>query len=707
MFFRKTLPIYRQAESAECGLACVGMIANYWGKEYDLAALRRKFPITLQGAALNDLIRVSKNLGLASRALKVDLGAMPKLALPAILHWEFNHFVVLSKIGKDYVIIHDPAVGKRKISLPDLSRSFTGVVLELRPDADFKKEKVKSRIGLFSFFRQVKGLGVPLAQLLALSLLLQLAAIVMPFYTQMAIDFVVPTNDNALLKVLALGFGIVYILRPFIEWLRSRLVIFVSTQFSAQLTSNLFRYLLSLPLPYFEKRSIGDLLTRLDASDRLRDLLVNGFVTALVDVLLGMTTLVMMFYYSTALGFVVLATTILVLVLRLFFIPSLRMLVNDTLQKKGAEQAEMIESLRGMASIKFALRETEREAIWNNRFTSFINASAELEANQVNYTFLRDLVLNIGMVIVIFLGVREVMDSTSNLTLGAFFAFAAYRDLFFQRLSSILDQLVEFSMSKVHLERLSEIVSEEPEPEPSEYFQYKPEEMELELCDIGYRFGEDKEMVFSSINAKVSSGDRVVLFGPSGTGKTTLLKVLSGIYPAAEGVLRLNGTDVLAAGLRFLRGNIAAVLQSDYLFKGSVIDNITFFDRVPNFEHAMKCAEIACIHEEIMRMPMSYETLVGEMGTSLSQGQQQRVLLARALYQKKPFLVLDEGTAHLDEENESKVLANLKKIGVTLVMTAHKSELQTFGTQIWKLGRNGQITIQHQPSEDGPSKEID
>jgi len=435
---------------------------------------------------------------------------------------------------------------------------------------------------------------------------------------------------------------------------------------------------------------------RLDASDRLRDLLVNGFITAFVDVLLGATTLIMMYYYSRSLGIIVLATTVIVLILRLFFIPSLRMLVNETLQKKGAEQAEMIETLRGMASIKFALRETEREAIWNNRFTSFINSSAELEANQVNYVFLRDFALNIGMVIVIFLGVREVMKPDSSFTLGAFFAFAAYRDLFFQRLSSILDQLVEVSMSKVHLERLSEIISEDPETEPSECFKYKPEEMKLDLCDIGFRFGDNKEMVFSSINAKVSSGDRIVLFGPSGTGKTTLLKVMCGVYPTSEGVLRLNGTDVLAAGLRFLRSNIAAVLQSDYLFKGSVIDNITFFDRVPNFEHAIQCAEIACIHEEIMKMPMSYETLVGEMGTSLSQGQQQRVLLARALYQKKPFLVLDEGTAHLDEENEAKVLANLKKIGVTLVMTAHKTELQSFGTQVWKLGRNGRITIERQ-----------
>ena len=668
------------------------MVASYWGKEYDLSALRRKFPITLQGAALNDPIRVSKNLGLATRALKVEMGALPKIALPAIIHWEFNHFVVLSKIGKKYVIIHDPAVGQRRISLPELSKSFTGVVLELRPDADFQKEKVKSRISLYKFFSQVRGLLTPLIQILVFSILIQFAAIVMPFLTQMAIDNVAPTNDLELLKVLALGFGVIFALRPFIEWLRNRLIIYVSTQFSSQLTSNLIRYLFSLPLPYFEKRSIGDLLTRLEASDRLRDLLTQGFVSAFVDVLLGIVTLAMMFYYSTKLGFVILITTALVLIIRLFFIPNLRMLVNETLQKSGREQAELIESLRGISSIKFAQKEAEREAIWNNSFTSFINSAAELEANQANYLFLRDLILNIGLVVVIYMGIRQVIDVNSGFTLGAFFAFAAYRDLFFQRLGSFLEQLVEFSMSRVHLERLTEIISEDPEQEPSEYFQYKPEDITLELANVGYRFGEDKELIFNDVSVSVSSGQRIMIFGPSGTGKTTLLKVLSGVYPPSTGIVRLNGTDVQAAGLRYLRSNVAAVLQSDYLFKGSVIDNITFFDRIPDFEFAMQCAQIACVHDEIMQLPMSYESLVGEMGTSLSQGQQQRVLLARALYQKKPILLLDEGTAHLDEENESKVLSNLKGLGVIMVMTAHKSSLKSFATSIWTIDNNGCVT---------------
>ena len=696
MFYLKKLPMFRQAENAECGLACVGMVASYWGKEYDLPVLRRRFPVTLQGASLNDLIRVSKSLGLVTRPLKGELGALKNVQLPAILHWSFNHFVVLAKISKDYVLVHDPAIGRRKISLSELSENFTGVILELRPDVEFKKEKDRSSLKLYDFFRQTSGLIGPFVQILILSLLIQFLAITMPFFTQMAIDNVVPSNDAQLLTVLALGFGLIFVLDPFVEWLRNRLIIFVSTQFSSQLTTNLVRYLFSLPLSYFEKRSIGDLLTRLEATDRLRDLVTHGFITAFVDFLLGCATLAMMFYYSSTLGTVVALTTFLVFLLRAFFIPSVQMLVNDTLQLSGREQSELIESLHGIMSIKFAQRENEREAIWNIPFTSYINSAAKLQANQANYTLLRDLLMGISTVILILFGIDLVIDPLSGFSIGAFFAFAAYRGMFFERITSFLDQLVEFSMARVHLERLSDILYEDPEREPSEFFQYKTADIKLSLSGVEYRFEHDRAPVFEDINASIGHNDRIVIFGPSGTGKTTLLKIICGVYPVSAGRVCLNGLDVQAAGLRLLRSNVAAVLQSDYLFNGSIFDNITFFDRVPDFDWAMECAKVACIHDEIMQLSMSYESLIGEMGSSLSQGQQQRVLLARALYQRKPILVLDEGTAHLDEENERKVLSNIRALDVIVIMTAHKSQLASFGTQIWHMGRNRHIDVEFQ-----------
>jgi len=639
MFFRRTLPIYRQAEAAECGLACVGMIAAYWGKDYDLPALRRRFPVTLQGATLNDLIRVAKSLELNSRALKLDLGAVPKLRLPAILHWEFNHFVVLAKVGRDHVIIHDPAVGRRRISLPELSRSFTGVALELQPAPEFRKEREHSRISLLTFFRQVKGLAVPLVQMLVLSLLLQLAVIVMPFYTQMAIDHVVPSNDKELLKVFALGFGLIYLLRPVIEWLRSRLVIYVSTQFSAQLTSNLVRHLLSLPLPYFEKRSIGDLLTRLDASDRLRDLLVHGFVTTVVDVLLGLTTLAMMFYYSVSLGVVVLITMIVVLILRLMFVPNLRMLVNETLQKKGQEQAELIESLRGITSVKFALRETEREAIWNNRFTSFVNSSARMELNQVNYNLLRNLTLNIGLVVVIYMGIREVMDPQSSFTLGAFFAFAAYRDLFFQRLNSILDQLRRPGEGAYGIPALRQ----------------GPDPAGAEGCGIPFRRRPGENLLQCE---RLRAHRR-----PGGARRP----VRHGQDHAAEGAeRRLSGS-----------GRRGAKARSSTTSPSSTGYRISSGPWNAPASHASMTRSCSC--------PCPTRASSARWAPASARGSSSACCWPARSISASPCWCWTK---------EAQVLKNLKELGVTLIMTAHKSALRDFGTQLWELDATGRLKVE-------------
>ncbi|EPF4180522.1 peptidase domain-containing ABC transporter [Vibrio cholerae] len=695
MFFNKKVPIIYQAESSECGLACLAMISQFWGKEYDLPTLRKKYPITLQGASLNNLIQVADSLDLTTRALRVELGSLTEISLPAIIHWEFNHFVVLSKVCNSYVIIHDPGVGQRKISINEFSKSFTGIVLELKPTVNFEKEKKVSRIGLMEFFSQVRGLTVPLIQLMVFSLLLQFVAITIPFFSQIAIDDVVPSNDLELLRVLAFGFGMLYCLNPFVSWLRSRLIIYISSQFSSQLTLNLVRHLFSLPLQYFEKRGIGDLLTRFDASERLRELLTHGFITTIVDVAFAAITIGMMLYYSTSLAAVVLIVTFLVLIVRLFFISSLKLLVNECLHKKGIEQSELIESLRGIASMKFSQREFERESIWNNRFTAYINTSAQLEATQKNYELIHGLITSIGMVTLIYLGIIEVMDMKNTFTLGAFFAFAAYRDLFFERLSSFLGVLVEFSMARVHLERLAEILTEEPEIKASEIFHMDEKDFSIQLHQIGYSYGNDEKQLFSNVDLHVEYGDRIIIYGASGTGKSTLLKVLSGVYPATEGKVSLNGRDISYSGLRYLRSHMASVLQNDYLFKGSVVDNITFFDRSPNLELAIECAKIACVHDEIMNMPMAYESIVSEMGTSLSQGQQQRVLLARALYQRKPILILDEGTAHLDEVNEKNILENLKGLGITIIMTAHKSELCSYGTKSYLLTQdNGLMDLE-------------
>lgn len=691
MFFKDRVPVYLQAEHAECSLACIGMVAAYWGKEYDLPTLRQRFPVSMRGANLKDMVQVAQSLGLIARPLKAELLALKRVILPVILHWGFDHFVVLTKVSRDHVVIHDPAVGKRRISLAELSDGFTGILLDMQPTIEFRREKSRKTISFFSIFGQTAGLFLPLMQILLFSLFVQVAILVIPFYSQVAIDQAVPSGDLPLLKMLAIGFGIFFILNPVAAWLRQRLIIFITAQFSVQLMRNQVKYLMSLPVSYFEKRSVGDLLTRLDASERLRDLITHGFILSVIDIIMLMISIIMMFYYSYVMGLVVLCACLLVVFFRILFVPIISLRVNETLQQQGRQQGELIESLKGAMSVKFARKETERESVWSSVYTAYINCDAKLQATQANYGFIKDLIISLSGVISIYIGINLVMTPGIGFTVGAFVAFESYRSIFNDKLSSFLDQLVEFSLARVHLERLTDILYAEPEQEPSQYRFVVPKFEKIDLIDLGYSFDSERGCVFSGFNAVLNKGDRIMIFGPSGTGKTTLLKVIAGVYAPSSGVVRCNGAEIDAKNQRYLRSMVSAVLQSDRLFSGSILENITFFDQKPDVAFAIECAKLACIHGDISSFSMSYETLVGEVSSTLSQGQQQRVLIARALYQRAEILILDEGTAHLDERFEIQLLENIRNLGVTVVMAVHKEELGRFCNKIWRFGCDGII----------------
>lgn len=691
MFFKGKVPVYLQAEHAECSLACIGMVAAYWGKEYDLPTLRQRFPVSMRGANLRDMVQVAQSLGLIARPLKAELLGLRKLMLPVILHWGFDHFVVLTEISRNHVLIHDPAVGKRRISLAELSDGFTGVLLDIQPAIEFRKDKLRKKVGFFSIFGQTAGLFLPLVQLIIFSFFVQLSILIIPFFSQVSIDQAVPSGDLPLVKILAIGFGIFFILNPVAAWLRQRLIIFITAQFSVQLMRNLVKYLLSLPVSYFEKRSVGDLLTRLDASERLRDLITHGFILSLIDIIMIVISIVMMFYYSYVIGLVVLLSCLLVVSFRIIFIPIISLRVNETLQQQGRQQGELIESLRGAMSVKFARKETERESVWSSVYTAYINSDAKLQATQANYNFVKDLIISLSGIVSIYIGITLIMNPDSGFTIGAFVAFESYRSIFNDKLSSFLDQLVEFSLARVHLERLTDILYAEPEPEPSQYRFVVPRFEKIDLVDLGYSFDSERGRVFSEFSAVLNKGDRIMIFGPSGTGKTTLLKVIAGVYTPSSGVIRCNGVEIDAQNQRYLRSMVSAVLQSDRLFSGSILENITFFDQKPDVAFAMECAKLACIHDDISSFSMSYETLIGEVGSTLSQGQQQRVLIARALYQRTEILILDEGTAHLDERVETQLLENVRDLGLTVVMAAHKEELGRFCNKIWRFECDGII----------------
>jgi ATP-binding cassette subfamily B protein RaxB len=367
------LPVVLQTEMAECGLTCLAMIAGYHGYETDLHTLRRKFPVSLKGATLQNLMQVSTQLELSSRPLRIELAALNSLQTPAILHWDLNHFVVLDKVKGSKVIIHDPARGRRELSIDEVSEHFTGVAVEFTPSSSFKPEVAVERVRLSDFWRATDGIKKALTQLVILSILLQVFALASPFYMQLVVDEALISHDQDLLAVLAIGFFMLVLIRIVTTSFRSWVIVYLGNTLSFQMGSNLFNHLIHLPLVFFEKRHIGDLIARFGSMDAIQKILTTGMVSAFVDGIMAITTFVMMWIYAPSLAILVLSVVVIYTLIRLALFRSLRTLTEEEIVIRAKEQSNFMESLRGVQSIKMFGKETDRQTLWRNHYADVAN----------------------------------------------------------------------------------------------------------------------------------------------------------------------------------------------------------------------------------------------------------------------------------------------------------------------------------------------
>jgi len=642
---RKRLPMLRQTEAAECGLACLAMIAGYYGHEIDLNSLRRRFPVSLKGANLKSLIKTADHLDLGARALRVEIEGLSRLKMPAILHWDMNHFVVLKSVRGDKAVIHDPARGERQMTLKELSPHFTGVALELTPTGAFERKDERERMKLTDLWSRATGLKRAIGQTLGLSALLQVVALATPFYMQLVVDEVLTKFDTDLLVVLALGFGLLVLINAATTALRQYVILYAGNQLSFQMVANLFRHLMILPLPWFEKRHIGDVVSRFSSTQPIRDLFTEGLVAAIVDGVMAIATLVLIFVYSTTLGFVVLGAVGLYLALRLALYKPLRRRSEDEIVARAKEQSTFMESVRAVQSVKLFGRESERQAVWQNKYADAINAKVRVGKLNISFETANALLFGLENVIVVYLGARLVI--AGELTIGMLFAFMAYKRNFIDKASALVERAIEFRILDLHLERLADIGLAEPEEglgasaPRSLVGEAPPLAGRIALENVSFRYGEGEPWVVNGVNLEINPGEMVVFVGPSGQGKTTLLKIMLALFTPETGELRVDGQPIEQYGRAAYRAQVGAVMQEDALLSGSIADNISFFDPEPEMARIQHCAELASIHEEVAAMPMGYDSLIGDMGTVLSGGQKQRVLLARALYREPRVLFLD------------------------------------------------------------------
>ncbi len=705
-----TPPLILQSEVAECGLASMAMVASYYGHQLDMPAMRKRFSANLKGMNLQQLIELADSLGLASRALQCPIEEVHKLQIPCILHWDMNHFVVLTKVSGKVenskssakFFINDPAVGKRVLTVEEFSKHFTGICLELTPTSKFEVKQEKAQMKLTQLWSSISGLKLGLIKLIGLSLVLQLFALMTPYYMQWVVDEVLISFDKPLLTVLAIGFALIAIISVVTNAVRSWLILRLSSLLNMQMGVNLLRHLLRLPMNYFESRHVGDIVSRFGSLAQIRERITTGFVETLVDGFMAITVLVMMSLYSLKLTALVLAAIALYTIVRLLLYRPLHQATEDLIQNSAKEQSNFLENIRGMQTIKLFGNESQRQGLWQNRYAEVINSEIRLGRLNISFESFNKLLFGLENVLVIYFAAHMVM--ANSLSVGMVLAFIAYKGQLTGRFANLIEQIIQFKMMRLHLDRIADIALTKQEANrEGEAIFFSDENNNvsgnLTLENICFSYSDEQAPILDNVNLTLNAGDSIAITGASGAGKTTLMKIMLGLLQPTSGKVLLDGKDITHLGLKNYRKHIAAVMQDDTLLSGSIADNISFFDPQPNYLKIEQCAHLAAIHEDISNMTMGYNSLVGDMGANLSGGQIQRLLLARALYQSPCVLFMDEATSHLDKNNEAKISEQIQHLPMTRVMIAHRQETINMADTVYQLVQGRLVNLSEEVVE--------
>lgn len=679
--FRQTVPVILQVEASECGLACLAMIMSYYGNYIDLTTFRQRESISIKGITLQNIVDIAQRNNLTTRPLRLEMEELNKLRLPCILHWSLNHFVVLTDVKTNGIMINDPARGKRKVLWGEINNEFTGVALEIAPDQNFTRKDERNNLHLRDLFRKTDGLKTTLFYLLLTSLGLEAISIVMPMASQVIIDEVIVTLDNGLLTTITVGIAILILLQMLISTARTWMVMLFSTRVSVQWNASLFEHLSKLPLDYFLKRHVGDILSRFGSLGIIQQTITTDMVQAIMDGLMAIGMFVMLIIYGKWLALVTLIAVILDGISRLMAYRPYKQASEEGIVYNAKKDSHLIETLRGMASIKLLGLRERRRARWLNLLVDAINVGLKTQRYDLIFGRINDSIFAIDRLIMLVIGAHYVMDN--KMTVGMLVAFLSYKDQFTGRIGNLIGAAFKLKMLSIQSDRISDIVLTPTESEENAIISISnnnrlTEQLHINdqnhlVCkNLGFRYSPAEPWVFRNINLKIPKGKSIAIVGVSGCGKSTILKTMMGLTHPEEGDIYFNGRNILKESLDNYRQEIAGVLQDDGLFSGSIADNICGFDDKPDQEKIIECAQKAAILQDIMAMPMKFETFVGDMGSSLSGGQKQRVILARALYRQPAILFLDEATSSLDEPTEAHIATILDEMNITRIIVAHR-----------------------------------
>ena len=682
------LPVILQSRRTECGLAALTMIANHFGHDLDLTAMRRRYGE--RSPDLRSILDIADSLGLVSRPLRLALADMRQLTLPAVLHWEFDHFVVLAKVCRRGVVIHDPASGRRVLDWKAFGSAFTGVAVEFTPAPDFSKRSSRLLPSLWGLVQSFRLLPRYLAVMLFLLIAAQLLSLAPPVATQLLIDEVVLGQDRHWLHRVIFGLALVMLAAVLIDTLRRRIALFTGMRMATDSTTLVIRHLLQLPAEAVGCRSVGDLMSRVDSMRPLRIALTDTSLQLVVQGTVLITTLTLMLVYSRLLTAISLSAVLITALLHAVLLPRSRALNTELVVASARAGNSLIETLRAYAAVNAMGLGTQRLAHWQHGFAAAINAETRKQQLAIIAGAGQGVIMVAEYALFLAVGIGGVLDK--QFTLGVLFAFLSLRGTLMAAATALLGAGRQLYLVRSHVDRVAEVVAETPEPGAPRHALRQPLRGGIACEALEFRYPGGPELL-GGFSVAIDPGESIVIRGPSGSGKTTLLRLLAGALEARRGRLLYDGMDLRLWDRGALRRQFGIVLQSDRLFEGSVADNISGFEAEADVGRIREAAELAAIWDDIQDLPMAVHTPLAGADGGLSGGQAQRLLLARAIYRRPRILFLDEATSQLDHATEHRVIENLGTLNVTTISIAHRRNPLAAATRHIDLDRGQAVAF--------------
>ncbi len=687
IFSRHSPPVILQTCNAECGLACLAMIASHHGRDVDLKSLRDMFGAQRFGMTLESLLKAADRLNFSSRLFRIEPRDLKWINKPAILHWNFSHFVVLTRTSKTKIFIHDPARGAVAHSYAEADSCFTGVAAQLSPTLQFARSSDTRRIRLTSMFKTVSDQKPRIGLLILFALLSQVFALIAPYYFQLIVDNVIQMRSILFLYYIAT----IFLCLGFAEWVTETGRMNLNAQLGALLNANfstsIFRHMLRLPIEFFESRDSSNLAAKIESMTEIREIFTKELPRILVSAVMFTTTLVVLCSYSVLLTGLVTFVLAMYVCFRLITYSQYRLHFENTFVKRAQAAAYFLDTVRSIVSVKAQNAEAFRTGDWRQHVAETTKSQYFTDVSLEKLRLARDRSTQLENIFSLFLAAHFMMSS--QMTIGMVMAYFMYKRLYWDSGQTIIDVIFKLRLARIHLDRLSDILLEKQEPA------YQAGFVESNYVDLGaptivakdlqYTFPQSQSGLFSPLNFEIKMGDRVAVTGHSGAGKTTLLYILLGLKAGYQGTIKISGHELSSIPRDLWLTRVAVVLQGQQLFSGTIRENICFGSIGIDEARMRQAAQEACIQQRINLLPMRYDTQMGEFSQLLSAGEVQRILIARALYRGAPLLILDEGTANLDVDTELNVLANLRKLNISVIHATHRTEVLKDATQIINL----------------------